>query len=742
MTIRFVCAALTAAALLVPGSARAATPAFWQVSTQADFLKGEVVESILVDADGRLALGPASTLVHEAASPFLWTVATAPDGSMFVGAGNEGQVLKVAPDGKTSTFFDAPELEVHALARAANGTLYVATSPDGKIYKVAPDGTSTTFFDPEDKYIWALAVAADGTLYAGTGEKGTVYRIGADGKGTAFYKTKATNVTALALESDGSVLVGTESPGQLLRVSPQGKGFVLLDSPYKEIHTIRLDAGNHIYAVAVSGGGSTDTRSTDRPAPDATTTAPTPTVTTEVTITAIGDVPITTSGPGSGRQEQRRDARGAVFHVAPDGLWDVVWQSNEDSPYDIVLENDRSLLVATGNKGKIFRVSGNPARATLLARADAQQITALYRSPRGDVFCVTSNPGKIYRFSAANGARGEYLSEVRDASTVASWGTLRWRAVVPAGAGVEIATRSGNTRTPDETWSDWSAAYRNPSGDSIVSPKARYLQWRAVLTGKADPPSLTSVLVAYLPRNTRPVVDSITVHPPGVVYQRPFSTGEQELAGFDSGTSDGRATPAGSVAIPAPAGPQPPLGRRTYQRGLQAFVWKASDENDDRLQYDVFVRREGESTWRPLRRGLWDPIFTWDTTSVPDGTYTLRVVASDAPSSSPATTLTGELESTSFDVDNTPPAVVMSSQKAENGRVTLSFVVRDGQSPIQRVEYSTDASRWQVVFPVDGLADSREEQFEVTVDASIAQNVIVRATDALSNVATAALGRR
>ena len=98
----------------------------------------------------------------ETSAPFLWTSCPAPDGTLWAGTGNEGQVLKIARDGKTSTFFDAAEMEVHALAPAPSGGLYVATSPDGKIYEVAANGTAKTFFDPDDKYIWALAVAPDG----------------------------------------------------------------------------------------------------------------------------------------------------------------------------------------------------------------------------------------------------------------------------------------------------------------------------------------------------------------------------------------------------------------------------------------------------------------------------------------------------------------------------------------------------------------------------------------------------
>ena len=275
----------------------------------------------------------------------------------------------------------------------------------------------------------------------------------------------------------------------------------------------------------------------------------------------------------------------------------------------------------------------------------------------------------------------------------------------------------------------------------MTSPNARYLQWRAVLSGDAaSSPSLTSVTAAYLPRNLRPEVLSITVHPAGTVFQRPFSTGELEIAGYEDNTSDNRPLSQSPPAAPgtAASSPAPALGRRIYQKGLQTLVWKADDGNDDRLQFDVMYRREGETTWKVLKRGLWDPIVVWDTTSVPDGTYLVKVEATDAPSNSPATALVGEMESLTFDIDNTPPVIDLQPAAHAGTRTTVSFVVRDTQSAVQRVEYSLDASRWRVVYPKDGIPDSRREEFELVLDDREAgRNVIIRATDAMNNVATA-----
>jgi hypothetical protein len=715
----------------------ASTPTFWTVSTQSDFLKGDV-ENLSIDSDGRVVLGPVTAQVAETSAPFLWTILAGADGTLWAGTGNEGQVLKIARDGKTSTFFDAGEMEVHALAPAPNGGLFVATSPDGRIYEVAADGKSKTFFDPDDKYIWSLAVAPDGALFAATGEKGNIYRITPDGKGSLFYKTNTTNVVTLAVDKGGNLIAGTESPGRIFRIDKAAKAFVLVDSPFKEIHALKLAADGTVYAAAFSGapGGEDRAAPVVSTTPEPPTRAPVPTVSAEITAITVVDA---TSGVSSGTPSsgpRSRNAKGAIFRIRPDGLWDTLWEATDDWPFDLLIESDGSVLVGTGKEGKIFRLSGDPARATLLARVPARQVTALIRDTAGRIVAATSNPGKVFSLAATQAATGTYSSDVRDAGTVATWGVIRWRAASKPGE-VEVFTRSGNTATPDETWSPWSNPYTTASGERIASPNARYLQWRAALKGQAV---LTSVTTAYLPRNLRPMVTSITVHPPGTVFQRPFSTGELEIAGFEDNTSDGRSPsqPNQSSGSSSPPPSAPALGRKVYQKGLQTFVWKAEDDNEDRLQYDVSYRREGDTAWKPLKRGLWDPIVVWDTTSVPDGTYYVKVTATDAPSNSPATALLGELESVSFDIDNTPPVVEVQAAARAGTRATVKFVVRDEQSAVLRVEYSLDASRWRVAYPVDGIPDSRREEFDVSLDdADAARSIIIRVTDAMNNVATA-----
>ena len=207
------------------------------------------------------------------------------------------------------------------------------------------------------------------------------------------------------------------------------------------------------------------------------------------------------------------------------------------------------------------------------------------------------------------------------------------------------------------------------------------------------------------------------MHPPGVVFQRPFPTGDPELAGFDANTADGRRRRAASRRTGSPRRRRSDAA--TFQKSLQTFVWQARDDDGDRLQFDVFYRLEGETDWKVLKRALFDDIYTWDTTSVPDGTYVIKVVASDAPANAPPMALPGERESSDVRhrqhaADHRRPAGTRAPR-----RNVVVFTVRDSalaDSARRVLDRAPGAGSWPI--PVDGLLDSREERFELKLEAS------------------------
>ncbi len=713
----------------------AAGPQSWRAATQSEFLKGDL-EQISVDETGRLTLGPAITRVFDAGVPFIWTAVAGPNGATFLGTGNDGKVFRVDGDGTGAVFFDAPELEVHALAPGPDGSLFVGTSPDGRVYKVDAQGAAQPFFDPDEKYIWALATDNAGRLIVATGDpKGKVYRVSASGSGEPIYTSSAAHVVALAFDGERRLVVGTESPGRVFRLGPDNRPFLLLDTDMQEVRALRADPRGRIYAAAQarrSGGdaGGDSTPVAAEPPPS----QPVPNVSVSITGLTVVDTAAPAASPTPGGTSGGPPV-GAIFRIDADGTSDRIWESSDDAPYDLAVLDDGALLVATGNRGKIFQLAGDPVRVTLLGRVPGQQAVQLVRAA-GRTLAATSNTGALVRIDDRHAARGTYTSEVRDAKASAIWGALSWRATVPAGAQVEVSTRSGNTPAPDEAWSNWSATYAAADGSPITSPAARYLQWRVVLSGKSASPVVTSVAAAYMQRNQRPVVSGLVVHPPGVVFQKPFSTGEAEIAGYRADVVEKRLANQGQ---PSPSTGAPTLGRRTYQQGLQTIVWKGDDANGDELIFEVAYRREGEAKWTTLASGLTDPIYVWDTTSVPSGHYVLRVSASDAPSQAAELSLRGEVESSVVEVDSVPPSIPLKQGVATAaGRLTVVVEARDAHSAVSRIEYSLGGAAWLPAYPADGMLDSPLETVTLTFPADAAgKALVVRAADSLHNLGTA-----
>ena len=462
-------------------------PGFWQAATQADFLRGDV-EHLSIDEHGRLMLGPEVTRIHDPGVPFVWTVLPAADGAMFLGTGNDGKVIRVDRSGKGTVFYDSGEMEVHALAAAPAGALYVGTSPDGRIYKVDAKGQATTVLRSGRQVHLVARRRSQGRRVRGDRRQGHRLSDYAGRQGREVFRDQghARRVAGVRCEQPAAGrhrIARTRVPRRHRGQGLPAARHDLSGSSRPPRRSQRRDLRRGAERPLVGGGS--DDRSDPAPPPPV---APTiPNVSTEITSFAIIDAQASGQTTATSGGSAGRGPTGAVYRVQPDGLWDEVWESQDDAPYDVAIEPDGALLVATGAKGKIFRLSGDPVRAVLLTRVSAQQATLIARA-NDRTYVVTANPGLLMALSPARAARGTYESDVKDARMVSTWGVIGWRASAPAGTNVEVFRRSGNTRTPDEAWSDWSGPYANADGSPITSPKARYLQWRAVLTGQVGEP--------------------------------------------------------------------------------------------------------------------------------------------------------------------------------------------------------------------------------------------------------------
>ena len=708
------------------GVLHAAVPTFWQVSTEAEFLRGEV-ENLSIDSYGRLTLGPTSTPVYESSAPFLWTMVAAPDGSVYVGSGNEGQVYRIDAAGKGTVFFDAEELEVHAIAPAPGGGIYVGTSPDGKIYKVDASGQRHRVLRSARPLHLEPRRRSRGQRVRRHRRQGRHLQDLADGKGAPFYETKATHAMSLAFDREGRLLAGTESPGPRLPDRRRGQAvrparLALQRNP----HAAGRPERQRSTRPRVSGRPAASPASSPRPEPQQPAPQPIVSVSTEITgIAIVADTAAATAQHAVAAREPGAGDRRALPHHAGRRVGSGVGIARGHAVRRRLRAERRHPARRTGNKGKIYRLSGDPLQPTLVARANAQQVTTLLADRMGRMLFATSNPGKVFRLSPARAERGTYTSDVRDAQTVATWGAIKWQALAPAGTRVEISTRSGNTRTPDETWSDWSAAYANADGSPITSPRARYLQWRAVLAGARR------VAAADVGDRGLPAAQHASARHVDHDSSRRArcSSGRSRPTRRSPASTATRPTAArrrNCLRAPAAAGGSPNLGRRAYQKGLLTFVWRAEDDNRDELSYDVLYRREGETAWKPLKRDLTDadPRVGHDLGAErPLPRARRRVRRAVELAGHGADRRDGE-----HDVRHRQHAADHHRHlgRAATARGSMiAFDVRDEYSAVQKADYSLDGDRWQAIYPKDGIADSRVEQFELVLEGEAAARGVI-----------------
>jgi WD40 repeat protein len=738
--------------LLVALSLHADHTRRWRQSTYDEFLKG-TAKGVAVRSDGHLELAPKFTLVSDADASYLWSLRTDPSGALYAAGGSPAKVFRFEAGNKPKTVFESTDLLAQAIAFDAKGTLYVATSPDGKIYKVSASGEKTLFFDPKTKYIWDLAFGADGTLYVATGDKGQIFAVSPDGKGEVLYSSDEAHIKVLAFDSEANLLAGTEPNGRVLRItrSAAGKksgtdnsaadGFVIYETAKREVTSLSVGPDGTIYVAAI---GEKTHANTNAPSAVISTAQGTTTITQMNPAAAQNAVPFT-AFPSS--------ISSSIYRISPEGVPEEIWTSRDDVVYALGLNSDGRLLAGTGNNGSLLVIDGRGIYAQL-AKSGSAQVTGIARNSAGKVFLCTANPGKVFSLGPDYETEGTFESQSFDAKLFSDWGRLDWWGP-PASAAqaksvkdsksprLEFFVRTGNTEDPGKEWSRWFGPYTS-APPQIEAPAARFLQWKAVIHDGRAGDGIDWVSISYQPKNVAPVIDGIAVQDPGVRAQaQQLITGTPTSVALRQPPSP---TPSGLIITTTPAKfEQPPQG--TLQKGYASVLWSAHDDNDDELQYAVYFRSENSTEWLLLKDKLDQKFYSWDATSMPDGAYYLKIVATDAPSNPPSLALKTERESERFEIDNTPPTISkieanptgMNADRSHGVSYDFQFTATDSGSNIERAQYSVDGADWVLLAPTAGINDSRTETYSFTVRglAPGEHTIAVRAYDRFDNVSSA-----
>lgn len=674
------CISFGLAALVCASRAGAVGTRHFLLDKGADF-KGGDLKGVAVDSAGGVRAGLTLSAAPVANASTIWAALPQRDGSLLLGTGNEGKLIRLA-QGTSSVAAETKALAVTSLVEGFGGAVLAGTLPEGRIFKY-DHGKLTEFARLKGaEHVWQLAYDAKAqALYAATGPEGKLFRIGQNGDAQVFFDAEEQQLMSVAVAPDGSVYAGASDKAKLYKVTAPGRASVVHDFGRTEVRAIAVAKNGDVYAIAneIKPGSQLPPRQ-----PRSSDAAP------------AG--PITPTNPAKGK--------GTLYRFSPDGRPDQLLDDGDEHYTSLSLGEEGRPYVGTGVEGRVYSVDQNH-NAVLVADIDERQVTALHFNGKQG-FVVGSDPAVVHPIQGVGGADAVWTSKVLDAGIRARFGRMEWEAT----GTLQFSTRSGNTREPDETWSPWSKEVEVPS--KVASPPARYFQVRARFA-KEPKAVLTGVDVSFVTDNLRAVVTEITAK----------SSGERS---------------ANEDALKSSGGPVQRKSEPTLN-----ISWKVDNPDKDELRYRLKYRMVGSNTWYDLTKPnekVSKESYTWDTSDLPEGRYRLKVVATDELSNPADLVTTDQMESGVVLVDNTPP--IVEGLKLVGRRLQATVIDGVGPVTRVEISVA-GSDEWRPLAPSDGIFDEQREAIDADISQILPAGpalVSVRAYDGADNFVVRSLPLR
>jgi outer membrane protein assembly factor BamB len=664
--------------------------------TAGDFLKGRPAD-IMIDSSGTLRLARQSQPVELGGRlDGVWSIHTMladSAGAFYLGTGPNARVLRVA-DGRAEQVYPPAAQEadgnaettmlnehVFALAKDVAGRLLVAVSgKSGKLVRLSGAGPEVVFEDSRVQYIFAVALDGNNAIYLATGPEGLLLKLDPYGQNPEeIYDAKDNSLLSLAV-SGGFVYAGGDQRGLIYRIDPQSRQVsVLYDADQDEIPALRVDEEGNVYAAATSAGAAMLQLQMSAPSLKKNPGRPD-------TENAAGSSSMAESGNTGGSSEEKEKkeesaqqappppaakAAGHIYKVNPQGFVTDIF--SEMAVLYSLTQAEGKLWLGTGNKGQLFAVDPLTEEAAVLYEdKTSSQVTSVLHT--GDVtYAGLSNPARLVCIRPSLKTQGVYESDFLDAGQPARWGKLQIEADIPAGAKILMACRSGNVNDPnDQTLSPWSDEAELTQAADLNCPPARFCQYRLTLIASPDgqTPVIRQTAAAHVIPNLAPRLLAVKAE---------RSRDPKKLAAFE-------------------------------------ISFAAADDNKDALEYKVEFRKTGNTVWIQLIEKFEQTRMDWDTRTVEDGRYEVRVTANDNRSNSPDTALTGSRISDPFIIDNTAPDITRADIAVEGKDVVLSLTVQDALSIPAKVRYTVDSNeKWMTAWPDDLVYDTLTESFTLRI---------------------------
>jgi len=708
------------AVFVVAGLCSAVTSKITRHSSAADLLKGETAGTV-IDSEGTIKLAREATEIDcGRLLKDIWIInAIVADsaGSIYLGTSPNGDIIKYAegkatrlyplkskqaPAGETeSTDPNAPKADevfvnehIFAMALDSAGRLLAAVSGKNcRLMRLDAGEFETIYSPPDATYILAVSLDDLGNIYLGTGPEGKIYRLDPAGENPQLvYDSRDKNILSLIIGKDDFVYAGCDRRGLVYKINPAtGAATVLYDSAQTEITSLLLDERDALYVAATSAEAvknqlkfTSISVATPPGRPD-TETKPdetgkeTGSTTLNIANTSEEKVKQDASAVPAAKRGTPPKEASHIYKIDPRGFVTDVF--SEKAVFFALIQQDAQLLLGTGNEAQQFTIDPETEQKAIAYKdKEASQVTAL-ANVGDELYLGTSNPAKLIRLSKSFAPSGTFTSDLVDAGQPSMWGKLQIDADIPAACRVLMSARSGNVKDPnDPTFSPWTQAVEVTEATQLTCPLSRFCQYKLTLeTAEAgQTPVIRKIAVPHVVPNLAPRLLSVTA-----------ARGDKN------------------------------------KPGQFHIKYKAEDDNNDTLIYKIEFRKLGRAEWIKLEDDFDKPRFEWDTKTVEDGRYEVRVTASDERSNTTATKLSGSRISDPFVIDNTAPVITDSKLKtqnpvlsaAEGSKLTLSLEIKDEFTVIGKVSYTVDSNAdWVSALPDDMVYDTTTEFFTIVIE--------------------------
>lgn len=706
------------------------------------------LQGVITRSDGRVLPGPVlSPLTTHLDADLLWSFA-AVDGSLFIGTGPEGKILRIDPQKTTPTatvVADLPDSHLFALLALPDGSLLAGTSPEGGLILLRDGQVLARAKLPATSVLdLAMIPSAPGlgpVALVATGNPGRIYQVNLErfastattdetemepddtalaARGISLWgRVRDQNLRRLTVLADGRVLAGSAPAGNVYAFPATGGLPVVLAENREAEVTDLLPVTGGFYAAITFAAEPADAR-VKRAGEQANSAKDKP----DQPVTDTATLLFNDSAPTA-----RFRGRSQLVWFPDDGFPEVVMARQQTAFYRLQ-EYDGLILITGGEEGELLGYDPVLRRSVTLPGATSGQLNAILpaHDRPGNFFVLGNNPAALLQLTFGETKPASLTTKRLDLGVPARIGALRFN----PGAGtrvddLRVEMRASFSSQEHEGWGEWRQAVPQEGGWSSDGLRGRYVQAR--LTMPATPFELPPAEIHFLPQNRRPQLVDFQVLAPDFMLlpaperiDPPASTLGQIL---QSGGNEAnlRNQFLASQVVP--------------QTGTQVVYWQINDPDGDNFVSTFSLRHEQADDWTDLAVDTSAPFAQFETSHLPEGLYHSRLtVAETAPR--PAS----DRQRTTFStadilIDRTAPELLDASIDRHDTHWRISVTMRDGLSLPAGLEVNFNHGLKVVVEqPLDGILDGATETFVAEVPASRAAgatSVEVVAFDALGN---------